>query len=207
MVRRSTWIVLGIFALLVGFAFFFQRYQGNKTESAATATPTAAPVYLFNLGDASVSGMKIEDNAGNSIDMFQDPILSNWVIAGSPAEQADTATISSLSSQVKAMKVEETLIQSVPLASIGLDPAAYTITITSSDGSKLVVDIGMKTVIGSGYYVKGFGGQVMIVSASAMESLLDLLKNPPILPTPTPEVAPTGTVSPTGPGNQPTPTP
>jgi hypothetical protein len=207
MVRRSTWIVLGIFALVIGFFFVFQRYQANQSENSATATPTTAPVYLYNLGGAEVNDIKIADNAGGSIELYRDPTTLKWAIEGISADQADSSKILSLSDQLTSMKVEDTLTEKVPIGSVGLEVPVYTITLTTSDNSQFVTYIGMQTAIGTGYYVQNKDGQVMIVDKTAMDDILNLVKEPPLLPTATPEVTPTETISPTISPNQGTPTP
>lgn len=207
MVRRSTWIVLGLFVLLVGFTLLFQRYQANKSAYTATTTPTIAPVYLFNLGDARVDEIKIDDSTGKNIDLKRDSASSSWSIVGTPADQADSSSIESMSTQLISIKVQETLTETLPLASIGLEPATYTITVTTSTGSQLVTYVGAQTAIGSGYYIRNDTGQLMIVDKTSMDDILNLLKNPPLLPTATPTNTPTELTSPTPPADQATPTP
>ncbi len=207
MVRRSTWIVLGIFALLVGFTLLFQRYQANKTDTTATATPTVPPVYLYSRGDTQLNDIKIADNTGKYIDLYRDPALASWAIEGVPAEQADTSQIDAISAQLLSLQVQETLTQTLSLAAIGLETPAYTITLTTSAGSTWITYVGIQTAIGSGYYVRDDSGKVMIVDKTAIDDIISLLQNPPLLPTATPEVTPTETNSPTMPVGQETPTP
>ncbi len=207
MVRRSTWIVLGIFVLLVGFTLLFQRYQANKASNAATATPTTPPVYLYDVTESQVSDIKIADNSGSYIDLYRDPASSNWAIEGVPAAQADSAKIKSAINQLETMQVQETLTQTISLAAIGLETPAYTITLTASSSAPTITYIGMQTAIGTGYYLRVNSGPVMIVEKTALDNILNLLKEPPLLPTPTPEVAPSESVTPTVPVSQATSTP
>ena len=207
MVRRSTWIVLLIFAVLVGFTFFFQRYQANKTVDSTTATPTVPPAYLFELGDAPLSEIKISDRAGKSVDLYRDQLTSLWAISDIPPDQADSAKIDSMSTQLRSIQIQETLTQTVPLTSIGLEMPAYTITLTTSTGTQIVTFIGIQTAIGSGYYVQVSNGQVAIVGKTPMDSILQLVESPPLLPTVTPQATPTETVTPAPGTSQPSPTP
>jgi hypothetical protein len=207
MVRRSTWILLIIFALLVGFAWLFQRYQANKADNVATITPTTAPVKLYSLTITEVNNINITDSAGNSIDLYRDPVSFNWAITDVPVDQGDSFQIESVSSQLLSIQVQETLTQSLPLDSFGLVRPAYTITMTSSDGTQVVTFVGSPTAIGYGYYVRVDSGPVVIVDKVVMDDVLNLLTNPPLLPTATPEVTPTGTGTPIAPVPQETPTP
>ncbi len=205
MMRRSTWIVLGVFVVLAGFTFFFERYQTNKAGNSATATPTSVPNYLLNLGGATVEDIKIADNTGKSIYLFRDPVSSGWAILGYPADKVDSAKVDQISSQLSTLQVQDTLTETVPLEAIGMAPAAYTITLSTSSGSKVSMLVGTLTAIGSGYYVQNDAGKLAIVSKTGLEDIINLLNTPPLLPTATPEVTPTEI--PTESGNPATPTP
>ncbi|MFZ0532791.1 MAG: DUF4340 domain-containing protein [Anaerolineales bacterium] len=207
MVRRPTWILLVVFVFLIGFTLLFQRYQSNKADNTATSTPTSPGAALYNLTNTQVNEVKIADTTGDKIDLYLDPGTSNWAIADVPVNQADTFQIESISAQLFSLQVEETLTQTPPLDSIGLDTPAYTISMTTSDGSQLITYVGTQTAIGSGYYVRVDSGQVVIVDKVVMDDVLNLLKNPPLLPTATPDVSALETASPIEPGSQATPTP
>ena len=45
MIRRSTWVILGLFALSLA-AFWYLQYRGE--QEVAETTPTAAPQYVFS---------------------------------------------------------------------------------------------------------------------------------------------------------------
>jgi hypothetical protein len=207
MVRRPTWILLVVFAVLIGFTWFFQQYQAKKADIIATSTPTSSPVNLYDLANRQINEIGISDSAGNKIDLYRVSGTSDWAIAAVPADQADTFQIESVSSQLFSLQVQETLSQTPPLNSIRLDTPAYTITMTISDGSQLITYVGIQTAIGSGYYVRVDSGPIAIVDKVVMDDILNLLKNPPLLPTATPEVTTTETASPSEPGSQATPTP
>ncbi len=207
MVRRSTWVVLGLLVVLVGFTVLFQRYQANKAANQPTATPTSAPVFLFNLAGTNVDEIKVSDNAGNNVDLARDPSTSKWSIVGKPADQADSSHIDTVANQLSAIEIQDTITETLPLASIGLDPSTYTITVTTSADSPMVAYVGIQTAIGSGYYVRNEAGQLMIVNKTGLDDVLNLLKNPPLLPTATPTQAPTEGLSATEPSVQATPTP
>jgi len=207
MVRRSTWILLAVFAILVGFAWFFQRHQANKAKNGATATPTTSPANLYDLTNTQVDNINITDNAGEKIDLYRDTGSSNWAITNVPVDKADSFKIESINTQLFSLIVQETLTQTPPLDSIGLVTPAYTITMTTSDGTQLITNVGTQTAIGSGYYVRVGSGPVVIVDKVVMDDILNLVKNPPLLPTATPEVTSTEIASPTEPGGRVTPTP
>jgi hypothetical protein len=207
MVRRSTWILLIVFGLLVLFAWLFQRYQANKTNNTATATPTALPTKLYNLTSAEVSSINIADNTGKNIELYRDAGSSNWAIKDVPINQADSQQIDSISNQLLSIQVQDTLTQSLSLDPYGLAAPTSAITMTTTDGSQVVTAVGALTAIKNGYYVRIDSGPVVIVTNVTIDDVLNLLKKPPLLATTTPEVTVTETGTPIAPGTQPTSTP
>jgi hypothetical protein len=207
MVRRTTWIVLIVFAFVVGFAWVFQRYQSRKADTSSTATPTTPPNYLYDLTNNEVDEIKITDQSGEVIDLYHDPVLTKWAIVDTPADQVDSFQIESVSSQLFSLQAQETLTDVPPLDSIGLATPQYTITMTTTGGTQINTQIGTITAIGNGYYARVDAGPIVIVGKTVMDNILELLKNPPLLPTATPEVTSTSATLPNQQENQGTPTP
>jgi hypothetical protein len=207
MVRRTTLFLLLVFGLLVLFAWLFQRYQANKTEPTATATPIATTVKLYDLTDSQVVEINIASSSGETIDFTRVPGSTNWVIKDLPAEQADSFQIESVSTQLFSLQAIDTLTQSPPLDSIGLANPAYTITMVTVDGKQIVTYVGSMSAIGTGYYIRIDSGPVVIVDNVSMDDVLKLLKEPPVLAIPTPEVTGTETGTPIAATAQPTSTP
>lgn len=197
MIRRSTWILLLVLAVLVAFTLYFQKYQGKKQENSATATPTVVKADLLSVDISTVSEITISDSAQSQISFYRNPATSQWVITDVPVEQADSFQIESVLAQLFSIQVLETLTQSPPLDSISLAIPAYSITIKKSDGTQSVVDVGSATAIGSGYYVRVDGNQIVIVDKTVMDTVLGMLATPPLVATSTPETTPSGNNEPT----------
>jgi hypothetical protein len=68
---------------------------------------------------------------------------------------------------------------------IGLENPEYVLTLEFTGGGERTVDIGVITPTESGYYVQD-ADRTIVVSRSAIDSLLGLLTNPPYLETLTP---------------------
>jgi hypothetical protein len=207
MVRRNTWIMLVIFVLIGGFVFGYQRLQANKTSDVATQTPLATEEKVYALTLAGVDRITIEDQAGESITTYRDPQTINWVIDGLPYDTVDSAQIQANVTQLLDLMVKQTLAEDLTLDAVGLDTPAYTITMTSMDGSQVVTTIGNVIPSGNGYYLRVGSGPVVIVDINVIQSVVGMLKNPPLLPTPTPEMTPTETGTPVAPETPATPTP
>jgi hypothetical protein len=207
MLRRSTWIMLLIFAVLAGFAFFYQRYQANHPEETATPVPTTSQSQLYNVESSQVSEVSIADSSGKQLSLYKDENKGQWAIRDYQVEQVDSFQIDSIIAQLLSMQVQETLVQPPPLEVIGLDAPGYTITIMMREGSQLVTFVGTPTPVGGGYYVQLNSNQVVIVDKITLDNVLNWLFVPPLVPTPTPGVVSTGTVSPTEGGSGVTPAP
>ena len=207
MVRRNTWIMLGIFVLAGVFVVVFQHFQGQKTKDVATQTPTATPEKLYSITLAGVDRITVADNTGESITTYRDPDTIQWVIAGIPVETVDSAKIQMNVTQLLELPVKETLAQDVALDAVGLATPAYTLTMTTMDGAQVITYIGNVVPSGNGYYLRVDTGPVMIVDINVIQAVVGMVKNPPLLPTPTPQVTPTEMGTPLAPEVPVTPTP
>jgi hypothetical protein len=192
MIRRSTWVTLGIFAIVLVAAVIFRR-TGQK--AAADVTPTPASTYLFNAQDSSIIGLRITDSDQNSV-AVQRAEDGSWSLIQPEGEQADQDRIDSLISQAESLRVVSTLDTQPDLTAIGLDPPQYRLSITLADGQQQVAEIGSSTPTSSGYYARLESGNLQVVSKSGLDSIVGMLSDPPIAPTPTPETSPTGTLQP-----------
>jgi hypothetical protein len=191
MLRRTTWVFLIVFGVLVLFAWVFQRYQTKTSANAATTTPIANSEKLYNSLDSELMDMNITSSNGDSIEFMRESGSTSWVIKGLPDDTADSFQIEAISQQLLSLQVLETLTQSPTLDSIGLANPAYMITILTSNGKQIVTDVGSRTAVGTGYYLRVDSGPIVIVDNASMDNVLNLLKSPPILATSTVEV--TGT--------------
>jgi hypothetical protein len=194
--RRSTWILLLVFGLLVVFAWVFQRYQANRPDTSSTATPFPTAEKLFSLTNLLVSALMIVDNQGNQVDLYRDSSTSNnWAVRDMPVDQADKVGIETAISDLLTIQIIDRLTENPPLDSIGLSTPVYTVTLTTTDGRHLVTDVGIKTPVGTGYYVRLNSGPVVIVDDITLDEVLNFVKKPPLLVTPTSEVTVTEVVT------------
>jgi hypothetical protein len=200
MVRRSTWILLAVFVILVGFAWLYQRNQTIKLNNAATATPTEALPSVYKFSGKQVDIVDIFDSTGEKVQFKRDQDSNQWSITDVPLDQVDTFQIGSILAQLFAITAQETLTQTPPLDSIGLVIPSYTISMTTTDGEIMITHIGSLTPIADGYYVREDSGPIFIVNRVVLDDILILLKNPPFLATSTPEATIPETVLPVNSG-------
>jgi archaellum component FlaG (FlaF/FlaG flagellin family) len=195
MVKRQTWVLLAVFAVLIGLAFGWTRYQNDRKKSQPT--PIATPEqFLFTLDSATVASMKITDNVSSKVVTVARDISGQWILVEPKAEYTDVANVEAAVTQLASLRVLTALDSTDNLAEYGLDKPAYTITVIINGGQQFIAQVGSTTVTSSGYYVLIPGGVPQIVAKYGLDAVLKLWLNPPIA---TPPVAPTlpGTVAPT----------
>jgi hypothetical protein len=186
MIRKTTWFIVLIFAVLLAAVFLWQRSQDEK---AAEATPDASESvageeYLFEV-EGEISGLRIEQVGGKAVDLVKDE-TGQWAPAGGSASTLDSAAMDSVIGGLAVMPVVSTLQNPPELEALGLNPPSYRMLVTTKNGDQLIASVGKVTPTGSGYYVLSGDRRVLIVSEFSMQSVLDLADNPPYLPTPYP---------------------
>jgi len=189
MVKRQTWVLLAVFAALIGLAFFWTRIQNDKKKSNPTTTPTPAQ-NIFTMDSAAVASLKITDNASGKTVMVGRDVTGQWTLLDPQTEYTDVASVEAAVTQLTSLRVTSSLPTSNNLAEYGLDQPVYTIIVNVNDGGQLLAQVGSVTATSSGYYVLVPGGVPQIVAKYSLDAVLKLLLNPPIA---TATVAPTVT--------------
>jgi hypothetical protein len=209
MVRRTTWILLVLFAVLAVFAWWYQGYQAKSGETAATTTvtPLSTAAILLSVDPNQVNGITITSNTGDKLSLYRDAGTTNWGVKDVPIDKVDTERLASVISPLLTMQVLEILSQSPTLASVGLDLPAYTISIDTEKGQQEVIFIGIPNAIATGYYARLGTGPILILDKVILDDFLKLITEPPLLATATPEVTETVSGTSVAPEVQGTPTP
>jgi hypothetical protein len=206
--RRTTWILLLLFGLLIIFTWVYTRYKANNQVETATPTPQPTSEKVYDLTNLQVGELKIVSNEGNSIDLYRDASTSNnWAIRDVPVDQADNVGIETTISQLLSIEVIDSLAATPPLDSIGLASPVYTMTLTTVDGNQIITYVGIKNAIGTGYYVRVGSGPIIIVNDLTLDEILNYIQKPPLKATPTPEATSNESGTPVAPLNLETATP
>jgi hypothetical protein len=192
MIKRPTWILLVILALVIVAYFMI------KSHTAATSTePTPTALgnnFLITQADGKLQRLHIFDNQ-NRIFQMQRDTSATWIITFPTPGAADQSLAEAAATQVGALRIVTTLDNQLNLGDAGLDSPLYTIELTFSSGIQHVIQIGTLTPTNSGYYVRYDAGNLYVISQSGIDALLNLLTTPPFpaTATPVPTVAETAT--------------
>lgn len=182
MIRRSTWIMLLVFALAVAGMLLWQR---AGIEPAATATLTVQP-NVFPFAADAINKIHLE-NASLVVD-YERQTDGSWLMLGEPAVTADGSVISQRLGNLAGARVLNTL-SAPPADSItGLDQPLVAMSVTLDDGKTFRLEAGAATPTGSGYYTRVDGSQVVVINKATVDGILGLLQSPPLV---TPEPIPT----------------
>jgi len=185
--RRSTVIYLLLFAVVLGAAYYFNN-RAKTAEAEVTPEPTTAPIeYLFTSADGLPTRIKIEAKTGEVVEVARNA-ENVWAMILPEEAAADQGSVEAAASQVATMRILERVPNLAPDA-VGLDDPEYTMSLQFTSGVERNIEIGVLTPTGRGYYVRGDDTGIVIISNSAVDSLLGLLSNPPYAPTETPPPA------------------
>ncbi len=185
MVKRPTWILLIVLALVSAAYFYLPVGLRQERSLKATAQTPAAikPSFLITKDNGALTKIHILDAQGNSLQMGRDA-SGNWAITQPGLAAANQSQAEAAETQFFALSVLTTLETSPALDVIGLNPPAYTITLGFFGDTQKVLEVGSLTPTGSGYYV-GLEGKIYVISQSSINAVLGLLRNPPYAETPT----------------------
>jgi hypothetical protein len=184
--RRSTVVMLVLLAILAGLYWYMQQ-PDNIIQRAIQPTPTATPINLGTLiGPEKGQAVRIAIAGSGEESISLDHSQGIWMlVTAEDSVPADPNAVDLAASALLDLRILNQLDSLPNPASILLDPPAYRISISMSDGSKVNFNVGAKTVTKSGYYVQTADGNVYVVAAYGIDSLLRLVSTPPYLQTPT----------------------
>ena len=193
MVKRSTWILLVILALVVGAYFLIE----SRPSKVIALTPTATGgSFLIPQVEGVLQSLHIIDNKGNNFQMQRD-LSKSWVITAPTSGAADQGLAGAAETQVGSLSIVNTLNTPPDLNAVGLTIPAYTIDLVFVNGTSHKIEVGNLTPTSSGYYIRFDGKKIYVIEQSGIDSLLNLLKTPPFPATATPVPTSESTSTPT----------
>jgi hypothetical protein len=186
MIRRGTWIILVIFAILLAVAFFWQR---SKEGEEAQITPTTSSEVVFDFGGAQVVSLRIDGGEGQVVELGRDE-QGMWVLTWPKGAGTDAGKVEAAMTQLLALRAQTILREEIDPAVVGLSPAGYKMLVTLDNGQQVIANVGKETATGSGYYFLVNDRVLYVVDKYSLDAILNLVKEPPIAPTPTDTLAP-----------------
>jgi hypothetical protein len=194
MIRRTTWILLGVLAAAVLAYTGWQPYA----PAEADATPTVVTESVWSLLPEQVESVRLTDLADPRVVVVVRDVEQGWRMQAPAVGSADAGRIEAALAGVLAPPIQQSLDAPADLEPFGLAPAHYRVTLLVGDGTARSMDVGAVDPTGAVYYVVVPGEErVLMVSRFSLEDLLGLLASPPYsLPRETPTVGTVATEAP-----------
>jgi hypothetical protein len=191
MIRRSTWVIIIIFVLVIGMAVLVEKTP--YFQPSPTTTPTSAPRLLIS----SISALQLVDANGPTVSIKRDA-KKTWVAEQPQNALVDQGNITELESQLMSLEILSTPQPSPPADATGLQSPAETITITDTANQQHILKIGKQTPTSSGYYAQMDQGKPVVVSKTTIDRIVELLGGVRATPTapPQPTSNPPATLTP-----------
>ena len=191
MIRRSTVVYITVL-LALGAVYYYLNNREQPTDVEVTPVSTEEISYLFKAEDGIPTRIQIESSTGEAVEVARNA-GNAWALVQPVEADAEQGSAEAAASQLTTMCILER-ISNVDSELVGLAEPEYILTAGFDNGIERTLHIGVVTPSESGYYVQeSSGGEVFIVSRSAVEALLRLLTNPPYAQTPTPALSETAT--------------
>ncbi|RPJ28068.1 MAG: DUF4340 domain-containing protein [Chloroflexi bacterium] len=181
MIRRSTIVYIVLLLVLAG-AYYYLNNREQPADIELTVEPTSQVSYLFTAEEGTPSSIRIKSRSGKIVEVAREADNA-WALTQPIEAQADQGSVEAAASQITTMRILDS-VSDIDPEIIGLEVPEYVLTVKFTSGVERTVDVGVITPTESGYYVRDAAGQVVIVSRSAIDSLLGVLDNPPYLETP-----------------------
>jgi hypothetical protein len=182
MIRRSTWVVLLIFALLVAGMYGWQRYQGNKAVAQPTPTFGPADMRPFSPGGTIVF-LHVDEAGSKTVEVIRDS-QGKWSLSVPGGQEADTAAIDSVVTQLESLAPARLLDQPPGLEAMGLDKPVYHLVVKTDSGEQVTADVGGLAPTQTGYYVKVNDNTFYVIDKGSVDAIVSLAANPPVMKTP-----------------------
>ena len=184
--KKTTWIILGVFiVVLVGF-LFLRNVENDPTE---TPEPTSTPApALRSLDDQDLIAIVLEESGSQTIKLEKVNTLE-WIVATHPEGQVSAGNVEEILSYLSNLELISILSSTPSLEEIGLDEPVNTLRFEYEDGTSYTIIIGMVTTLMDGYYAQvDYYEMAVVLPMDYIDQVISLMNNATLPPTPTPTV-------------------
>lgn len=177
MIRRSTWIVLGIFVVVLVAAFLWTRFKPEQAE----APPQVTVEPLWSLSENEIAGLRLEDMLSGDVVELRRDADGIWRLEEPEIAVADAARVERAVSWLTSPTPHSSIASVGSLEPFGLDEPLQKVTVFLVDGTSMPLDIGRQAPTGSFVYLRRPDRQeVLTVSSYGLQEVLDLLDDVPL---------------------------
>ncbi|MEN6436608.1 MAG: DUF4340 domain-containing protein [Anaerolineaceae bacterium] len=186
MVKKSTWVVIVIFAVLVVALIMVEKFPVGPLKG--TPTPTMQPALL----DSSLKQQIININIQGGTEPFTlERAGDTWVFSKDHSVNVLQSAANEMVDVLFSLDTKSVVDPTTPMETMGLVEPSIIFTINIKDGQAQKVTIGGITPTSSGYFAQINQDQPIVISTYAVESLIRFINPEGLMAeTPTPEASP-----------------
>lgn len=204
MIRRSTWMVLAAFVLLLAGTLLWPRLRpATGGAPDAGATPTAAP--LWSVPATDIVGLRLEDrSSGAVVELRRGDEDTPWRMVVPAEGPADAGRVEWAVNALLSPRPQGTIPAPSDLEPYGLAEPARLVTVYFKGDLARSFALGRISPTGGVFYVSVPGQpDVVLLNEYSISDVLSLLDELPYPPTPAPSetASPTSTGTPEPAGN------
>jgi hypothetical protein len=176
-----TWLILAVMALVVALLYYLLEVREIATETGGDEE------YVWDLEAAQVVGVRVMDNISGTVTALESDAEGAWRVAEPVQELAKVADVVALNQALARLQVRRS-IEEPPqgeMEAYGLVTPTYTIEVQVDDGQVLRLDVGVESPVSAYYARRGGDEVVLLVPDYALDRIVAILANPPVLGSPT----------------------
>ncbi|MDD5369747.1 MAG: DUF4340 domain-containing protein [Anaerolineaceae bacterium] len=180
MIRKNTWIMLGLLLILAVTAFILPRVKGSASRATVTITPS----------ERLLSGEKANFIKIRLSGVFSKPVTLQknnqgvWTVIDPQGLKYDSNQLNSAVDGLTSSAVLNQLPTQPSKEDMGLLDPTFIIEGTQNNGTLTVINVGKLSPTGSGYYVQQDSNQAILVSSSPIKNFVELFATGTPSPTP-----------------------
>ena len=188
---KATLSLVLILTVLSGYVYFFERSPDNDNE-AANSSSKISPIYNQTYGEYDVIELQIIRSQQSAHFVRTDEAFTrDWRMvqpASLPPAALDQVRVNGAVTRLARLTPSQVITNAINLADYGLASPQLTVTLTISDGQKITLYAGDKTPIDDNRYMRLATDDqtVFLVFSFAVDDLVALLDELPLVPTPLP---------------------
>ncbi len=166
MVKKSTWVIIIVFLVLVVAMLLIEKYPVGPFLGDPTSTPQ--PAIIESIDYSQVKKIQI---AGDTGKVELENTDGTWIVSGEKEINASPEKVDELIYILENLDSKASLDPETPMETLGLVNPNQVIILETRDGSTYTIRIGSETPTGSGYYAQLNDGAPQIISTYAGTSL------------------------------------
>lgn len=196
MVRRQTWILLAVFAVLLGGAYYLQKNPLPSSSGTETPSPTTpARILKGGWNTSDIVWMELKGKQSSAVQLSRDNqgvwMLTPEAITVEPGKAEEIRT------QIADMRALANLPASFALDAAGFTAPAFILTVKNTQGQQSIIRIGNETPTATGYYVQVDDQAPVVIDKTVIDNITGKLTKENLTPATTTPQAEKVTPSPT----------